>query len=59
MASSDPFFMLPGHFTMDQIYMGLINDYQLLFPQAYETKANYYSSLDLVEFSRLVVSDSL
>ena len=40
--------------------MGLINDYQFFFfPQAYGTKANYCSSLDLVQFSHSVMSDSL
>ena len=32
---SSPFFMPPGHFTMDQIYGVKINDHQLIFPQAY------------------------
>ena len=44
---SPPFFMPPGHFTMDQIYGFKINDHQLFFPQAYGTELNYCPSLDL------------
>ena len=44
---SSPFFMPPGHFTMDQIYGFKINDHQLFFPQAYGIEANYCPSLDL------------
>ena len=44
---SPPFFMPPGHFTMDQIYGFKINDHQLFFPQAYGIEANYCPSLDL------------
>ena len=44
---SSPFFMPPGHFTMDQIYGLKINDHQLFFPQAYGTEVNYCPSLDM------------
>ena len=42
-----PFFMLPSHFTMDQMYGLKINDHQLFFPQAHGTEVNYCPSLDL------------
>ena len=46
---SPPFFMPPGHFTLDQMYGLKINDYQLLFffLQAYGREADYCPSLDL------------
>ena len=44
---SPPFFMPPGHFTMDQMYEFKIDDQQLFFPQAYETEANCCPSLVL------------
>ena len=44
---SSPFFMPPGHFTMDQMYRFKINDHQLFFPQAYGTETNYCPSLDM------------
>ena len=42
-----PFFMLPSHFTMDQMYELKINDHQLFFPRAHGTEVNYCPSLDL------------
>ena len=42
-----PFFMLPSHFTMDQMYGLKINDHQLFLLQAYGTEVNYYPFLDL------------
>ena len=44
---SSPFFMLPGQFTVDQMYELKINDHQLFFPQPYGTEVNYHTSLDL------------
>ena len=44
---SPPFFMPPGHFTLDQMYGLKINDHQLFFPQAHGTEVNYCPSLDL------------
>ena len=44
---SPPFFMPPGHFTLDQMYGLKINDHQLFFPQAYGTEVSYFPSLDL------------
>ena len=45
---SPPFFMPPGHYTMDQMYGLKINDHQLFFPQAHGTEVNYCPSLDLI-----------
>ena len=42
-----PFFMLPSHFTMDQMYGLKINDHQLFSPQAFGTEVNYCPFLDL------------
>ena len=39
---SPPFFMRPGHFTMDQMYGFKINDHQLFCSQAYGTEVNYF-----------------
>ena len=44
---SSAFFMLPGQFTVDQMYELKINDHQLFFPQAYGTEVNYCPSLNL------------
>ena len=44
---SPPFFMPPGHYTMDQMYGLKINDHQLFFPQAHGTEVNYCPSLDM------------
>ena len=46
---SSPFFMPPGHFTMDQIYGLKINDHQLFFPQANGTEFNYCPSMDILQ----------
>ena len=42
-----PFFMLPGHFTMDEMYGFKINNHQLFFAQACGTEVNYCPCLDL------------
>ena len=44
---SPPFFMPPGHVSVDQKYGLKINDHQLFFPRAYGTEVNYCPSLDL------------
>ena len=46
---SSPFFMPPGHFTMDQIYGLKINDHQLFFPHANGTEFNYCPSMDILQ----------
>lgn len=45
---ASPFFMPPGHFTMDQMYEIKINDcFLLFFPLAYGTEVNYCPFQDL------------